>query len=133
MFKLFKCKVEDLSDILGSVFNNVKLVKTFPYTEHIYSFRSGLGRMSSSVCTSITDSRISGAEEPRAISVRLDTVSFQILTVVTVVSPFGFVTVTSLSYESSQFSVNATKSFCHLNNNTQTEHALRIRTAVIHM
>lgn len=46
----------------------------------------------------MTESRISGAEEPRAMSVRLDTVSFQTLTVVTVVSPLGLVMVTSFSY-----------------------------------
>lgn len=47
----------------------------------------------------MTESRISGAEEPRAMSVRLDTVSFQTLTVVTVVSPLGLVMVTSFSYK----------------------------------
>lgn len=46
----------------------------------------------------MTESRISGAEEPRAMSVRFDTVSFQTLTVVTVVSPLGLVMVTSFSY-----------------------------------
>lgn len=47
--------------------------------------------------TSMTDSRISGADEPRAISVRLDTVSFQMRTVATDVSPLGRVMVTSFS------------------------------------
>lgn len=50
------------------------------------------------VGTSMTESRISGAEEPRAMSVRLDTVSFQIRTVVTVVSPLGLVMVTCFSW-----------------------------------
>lgn len=49
--------------------------------------------------TSMTERRISGAEEPRAMSVRLDTVSFQIRTVVTDVSPLGLVIVTSFSYK----------------------------------
>lgn len=51
------------------------------------------------VQTSITDSSISGALEPKAIKVRLDTVSFQILTVAVVVSPFGFFMVISFSCE----------------------------------
>lgn len=45
----------------------------------------------------MTDSRISGALEPRAMSVRLDTVSFHIRTVATDVSPLGIVIVTSFS------------------------------------
>lgn len=45
----------------------------------------------------MTESRISGAEEPRAMRVRLETVSFQIRTVVTVVSPLGLVIVTFFS------------------------------------
>lgn len=49
--------------------------------------------------TSMTESKISGAEEPRAMSVRLETVSFQIRTVVTVVSPLGLVMVISFTYK----------------------------------
>lgn len=45
----------------------------------------------------MTESRISGALEPRAMSVRLDTVSFHMRTVATDVSPLGKVMVTSFS------------------------------------
>ena len=49
--------------------------------------------------TSMTDSRISGAEEPRAISVRLDTVSFHTRMVVVVVSPLGLLMTISFSWD----------------------------------
>ncbi|PVD26113.1 hypothetical protein C0Q70_13781 [Pomacea canaliculata] len=39
---------------------------------------------------SMMDSKISGAEEPRAMRVKLETVSFQIRTLTTVVCPLGF-------------------------------------------
>lgn len=51
----------------------------------------------------MTESRISGAEEPRAMSVRLDTVSFQTRTVVTDVSPLGLVMVTVFSWRDKRF------------------------------
>lgn len=47
----------------------------------------------------MTDSRISGALEPNAMSVRLETVSFQIRTVAVVVSPLGLLMVISFSWE----------------------------------
>lgn len=47
----------------------------------------------------MTDSRISGALEPNAMRVRLETVSFQILTVAVVVSPLGLFMVISFSWE----------------------------------
>ena len=49
--------------------------------------------------TSMTDNMISGADEPSAMSVRLDTVSFHICTVKVTFSPSGFVTVTSRSLD----------------------------------
>lgn len=45
------------------------------------------------------ESMISGAEEPSAMSVRLETVSFHTCTVNVTFSPDGFVTVTSRSFD----------------------------------
>ena len=48
---------------------------------------------------SMIDNIISGADDPSAISVRFDTVSFQMRTHTTVVSPSGLRTVTSFSFD----------------------------------